>query len=80
LKLKVKLFAGLRRCAPLGAREGEFEVEVPGERPTVADLLRLVRVPEQAVAVVMVNGMVAPRSSSLEEGAEVSIFPPLAGG
>ncbi|MGB9885526.1 MAG: MoaD/ThiS family protein [Moorellales bacterium] len=80
MRLKVKLFATLRRYAPPAARDGEFTLEVPQERFTVADLLRLVRLPEQAVAVVMINGMVAPTSSPLEEGAEISVFPPLAGG
>jgi len=80
MKLRIKLFATLRQFAPAAAKDGEFELEVPRKSLTVQELLRLCRLPEQAVTVVMVNGMVAAASAVVDEDAEISIFPPLAGG
>lgn len=80
MKLKVKLFATLRQYAPAEAREGEFALDVPQKSVTVEEVLRLSGLPEHAVTVVMVNGMVAAANAVIEEDAEVSIFPPLAGG
>lgn len=79
MKLSISLFATLRKFAPPVARNGEFTLEVP-QGVTIRELLTLCHLPEQSVTVVMVNGMVAPLGAAIEDEAEISIFPPLAGG
>lgn len=79
MRLTVRLFATLRKFAPQSSTDGEFTVEVPPGL-TIKELLKICRLPEQSVTVVMVNGMVSALGMVLEDEAEVSVFPPLAGG
>lgn len=79
MKLTVRLFATLRKFAPQSAKDGEFILEVPSGL-TIKELLRFCRLPEQSVTIVMVNGIVSALNTVLEDEADVSVFPPLAGG
>ena len=75
----VKLFATLRKYRPdLGLGEA-FAVEVP-DGATVADLVRLLGLPEDQVRIVFVNAVASEQDHVLSEGDQVSIFPPVGGG
>jgi sulfur carrier protein ThiS len=54
-------------------------VEIP-ENCTVAELVDLVKLPRDHVAIVAINGMLAKAGDMLSDGAEVKFFQPLNGG
>jgi molybdopterin converting factor small subunit len=79
IRIDVRLFATLRREFPhLGAGES-LSVELP-EDATVGQLVRELKLPEEQVKVVFVNGTVRKEDYGLTDGDEVGIFPPVGGG
>lgn len=79
ITIHVKLFATLRRHYPdLGIGEA-MPMELP-EGATVGQLLGELRLAEEQVTVVFVNGTVQGEDHSLTDGDEVGIFPPVGGG
>lgn len=78
--VKVKLYAILRRYAPVETKPGQpFIVELP-EASTVADLIKHLNLPPHEVKVAFVNGRAQPETFALPEAADVGIFPPVGGG
>lgn len=79
IRVKVKLFATLRRYYPdLGIGEG-IEVELP-DGATVGQLVRHLGLPNDHVRVVFINGIARDESHPLADGDEVGMFPPVGGG
>lgn len=79
MNVAVRLFATLRKFAPVGAEDGYFTINLsPGS--TVAALLKACHLPEKSITVIMVNGQITHPGMELAESDEVAIFPPLAGG
>jgi molybdopterin converting factor small subunit len=82
MRVKLKLFASLRPLLP-AARNGELVVEVPAGT-TPLDLIREHGLPREQVHLLLVNGFyVAPDDAGnreLQEGDEVAMWPPVAGG
>ncbi len=79
IRVKVKLFATLRRYSPeLGVGEG-MEVELP-EGATVGQLVNHLGLPADHVRVVFINGIARDESYTLSDGDEVGMFPPVGGG
>ena len=79
IRVKVKLFATLRRYYPeLGIGEG-IEVELP-DGATVGQLVNRLGLPADHVRVVFVNGISRDESHPLSDGDEVGMFPPVGGG
>ena len=80
MQVRVKLYASLRRYRP-ELRLGEaFGCELP-DGATIGDLvLDVLKVPDQEVAITLVNGLRQAREYPLKEGDSVSIWPPIAGG
>ncbi len=75
----VKLFATLRKYRPeLGVGEA-FAVQVP-DGATVADLIRLLGLPEDQARIVFVNAVASEQGHVLSDGDQVGIFPPVGGG
>ncbi|MCS7178696.1 MAG: MoaD/ThiS family protein [Anaerolineae bacterium] len=79
IRVKVKLFATLRRYYPeLGIGEG-IEVELP-EGATVGQLVNHLGLPADHVRVVFINGIARDESHLLSDGDEIGVFPPVGGG
>jgi molybdopterin converting factor small subunit len=79
ITVTVKLFAALRKYVPPGGEANGVRVTVP-RGGTVADVLRALSIPA-AYAGVIVSGDEHLRvDSPLEDGQELNLFPPLAGG
>lgn len=74
MKVIVKLFATFQRYGP-----EEQEITVP-EGSTVADVVRMLKIPEQYPKLRIVNGVHVDRDYRLKEGDTLALFPPIAGG
>ncbi|MDA8106560.1 MAG: MoaD/ThiS family protein [Nitrospiraceae bacterium] len=74
MKVKIKLFATLRKFGP-----DEQEVELP-DNATVEDAVKLLNLPDKIPLLKIVNGEHRPPKHSLKEGDELALFPPIAGG
>jgi sulfur carrier protein ThiS len=83
MKITLKLFASLSDYLPAGARDNRIDLEV-ADQATIADILAPLNLPERLVHLVLVNGTyVAPAARPgrlLEEGDQLGIWPPIAGG
>ncbi|MHA1137124.1 MAG: MoaD/ThiS family protein [Candidatus Thorarchaeota archaeon] len=80
MKVKVKLYATLRRFAPDGTDIGDaFEVKYPGT--TLQELVQHLGFSSEQVKIIMVNGQrVTDKNEKLAENDLVVIFPPIGGG
>ena len=79
ITVRVKLFATLRGHYPqLGLGEA-MPVELP-DGATVGDVVEHLRLPDNQVKVVFVNGIVRDNEHRLADGDEVGVFPPVGGG
>jgi molybdopterin converting factor small subunit len=74
MKVKVKLFASLRTFGP-----DEQVLEVPA-RTTIDDVVHILKIPGTIRLLRIVNGEHRPADHRLQEGDELALFPPLAGG
>ncbi len=72
-------FGGLRSYLPLATGKSRVEIRLSDDA-SIADLLAALRIPTGAVFSVLVDGARADRSTSLREGAEVTLMPPFSGG
>lgn len=83
MKIKVKLFATLSQYLPTGASGNQVEMAIPdGTSPQfILDTLNL---PPRLAHLVLVNGTFVPpeerQRKALEEGDELAVWPPIAGG
>lgn len=57
----------------------EFELELPAET-TLAELIRILKIPDAEISVVILNGENSPQSTALSNGDSVSIFSIIGGG
>ena len=79
LKVTVVCFGALRDYLPRGAAGNRADIEVPdGSR--VEDVIDRLGAPHRAVFALLVNGEQADAGRILDEGAEVVLMPPFAGG
>lgn len=80
MRIELKLYASLARYGPedsVGKPPQAMEI---AEGTTVKGLLGVLKVPEEAVKVVFVNGIHVRGEEVLKEGDRVGVFPPVAGG
>lgn len=82
--VRVRLFAGLRQKLP-DAERGRADLELPSGA-SVQDLLDGLEIPRVQAQVTLVNGVVISRDPGrreahrLQDGDDVAVFPPVAGG
>ncbi len=74
MKVKVKLFASLSQFGP----EDQM-MEVP-ENSTLEDVIGRLKLPEKIPLLKVVNGEIRKLDHPLEDGDEIALFPPIAGG
>ncbi|SCX97426.1 MoaD/ThiS family protein [Desulfoluna spongiiphila] len=77
MKLELKLFATLRPYLKGTCEDGALEMP---DESTVADVIDHLKLPEEQVRLVFVNGRHAGRDQVLRSGDRVGIFPPVGGG
>ncbi|RLI50597.1 MAG: MoaD/ThiS family protein [Candidatus Thorarchaeota archaeon] len=80
VRIRVKLYATLKRFAPPGVGLGEaFTLEL--EEGTIGEAIRRLGIPDDDVSIVMVNGVqVRDRNHVLNGGDLLVMFPPIGGG
>lgn len=77
--LEVRVFGGLEKIIP-GASFGKpIEVEAD-EGTTVGALLDMLKIPEDQVFTILVNGIHTGKNVLLKPGDRVAFFPPVGGG
>ena len=74
MKVKVKLFASLRTFGP-----DEQVMEFP-ERTTIDDVVLRLKIPPAIRLLKIVNGEHRPADHALQDGDDLALFPPIAGG
>jgi len=74
MKVKIKLFASLRKIGP-----DEQMVDLP-ENAVIEDAITFVKIPQNIRLLRIVNGEHRPADYPLKEGDELALFPPIAGG
>jgi len=79
MKVVVRLYATLRQFVP-GSRTGEPLTIEAKDNLTVSGLLEHLGIPADVTKVVFVNGKQRDRDHVLQDGDEVAMFPPIAGG
>lgn len=83
MQIEIKLYAMLSRYLPTGAVRNVGHLEI-AEGTTAADIIQQLRLPDEWVHLVLVNGhYIAPEALSqaaLREGDALAIWPPVAGG
>ena len=82
MQVTVKLYGVLRRHRPpdaSGAPHRPFELQLPAGS-TVADLNGRLGIADGMVNAAAVNGAAVEPDAQLQEGDQVSLFPPAAGG
>ena len=79
MKVKVKLYATLRRYFP-EAELGESTLVEISEGATVSDLLKKIGIPKGETKIVLLNANKVKLDQRLREGDLVVLFPPIGGG
>jgi len=74
MKVKVKLFASLRQFGP-----DEQVMELP-DRTTIDEVVDLHKIPRTIRLLKIVNGEHRPAGHALNDGDDLALFPPIAGG
>lgn len=84
MKIRVKLYAGLRKYRPKDIRPGEVKQSFR-EGLTVSGLLKAMEIPGEEVMLILVNsedimGKGNETGDELHDGDMVELFPPMLGG
>ena len=78
MRVEVRLFATLRRCAQ-SAPGGVLTIDVP-EGGRAADAIAKAGVDVREVHILMINGISSTPDQVLAEGDRLGLFPPVGGG
>jgi molybdopterin synthase sulfur carrier subunit len=77
VRIKVRLHGSLKRYGDW--KEGLLGFNVP-EGTTVGDVLGRLNLPRSEIWLTVINGQLTQVGTKLEDGDELDIFPPVAGG
>ncbi len=77
--VEVRRYASLERYHPPLKAGEPLPVELAG-KTTVAQLLGILKIPQKAVFLIFINGLVRPLNQVLADGDRVALFPPIGGG
>ncbi|GIW45793.1 MAG: hypothetical protein KatS3mg077_3075 [Candidatus Binatia bacterium] len=78
MQIRVKLHASLRKYLPRDAVEDTVLLELPAGA-TVAEAVSALGIPSGHAKIAMIDGAQADLGTVLQEGQQLSLFPPLAG-
>src|ERR1043166_438223 len=73
-----QLFATLKKYLPLGEEE-ETRLTLP-TGSTVADVIEALNIPKEYAGMLVIGDVYVEKETQLTDGAQLNIFPPLAGG
>lgn len=76
----VKFYASLRRYRPGLALGQPFPCAVPDDMTVGRLLSEVLDLPQDEVAIALVNGMQSDRGHPLNDGDVIALWPPIAGG
>jgi molybdopterin converting factor small subunit len=79
MKVKVRFYATLSRYNPEEKGDNPFTVELKADS-TVSDLLNQLEVPKGEVKQVFIRHKARQLDYQLQDGEQVAVFPPVAGG
>jgi sulfur-carrier protein len=79
MRVHVKLFATLRKYMPAGVAGDTLTIEVP-DGAAVRDAIATLGIPVDHARMVVSKDAQLALTSTLQDGQEISLFPPLAGG
>jgi molybdopterin synthase sulfur carrier subunit len=79
MHVRVRLFAALRKYLPSGATSDALIVEL-AEGASVCDAIAAIGIPAEHARMITSENRQLDESARLQDGQEISVFPPLAGG
>jgi sulfur carrier protein ThiS len=79
MKIEINLYATLARYLPDEVKQDGGVLDV-GAGAKVSDVLKRLKIPEDQVKLVFVDGTHADGDSALKEGSRLGVFPPVGGG
>ena len=80
IRVKVKLFAVLKKYAPVQGLPGTpFELDLP-DSCTLQEVAARLKMAEDEVKIAFVNGIIQEMDCALKSGDEIGMFPPIGGG
>jgi sulfur carrier protein ThiS len=79
MEVELNLFATLKRFMPHKAKGNSWNISI-SEGTKVRELLEQLKIPEDVVKLVFLNGIHANGNEILKDGDRVGAFPPIGGG
>ena len=79
MKVHVKLFASLRKYLPPGSGGDRLTLELP-DGAAVRDAIAQLGIPLEHARMIVSENEQLESTSPLQDGQEINLFPPLAGG
>jgi sulfur-carrier protein len=79
MKIEIHLYASLAKYLPENSKNKTCIIEF-SEHSVVSDVISKMKLPDQAIKLIFLNGIHASRTSELKNGDRVGIFPPVGGG
>ena len=79
MKISLRLHGTLPEYFPGTYPDSGLDIEV-GENITVADLVKLIQIPQEQVSIVSINGVLSRADDTIPDGALVKFFQSIRGG
>jgi molybdopterin converting factor small subunit len=79
MNVRVKLFATLRKYMPAAAGGDTLTLELP-DGAAVSDAIAALGIPADRARMIVSNNVQLAPTALLQDGQEINLFPPMAGG